>query len=433
MSNILSFIEWTRSNKVYEDVHPKIFKALKASPSKVFDKVSDAKYELGDKSGLTGYAAQGSSRAVHHTTKGHEIELDGQKVRDSTILKTTLARQSTVKGKQTGQRQNEVEASKHIQQFATVVRDRKGGYKSNPDGVVPPVYEVGKKKKWLHSGQARDVSDDEFKELTKTKDYPKGLSHAEIDYMTKKGQGEDSSHPFVQKIAKFRKATGISDFHRGNWGVWEHPSTKEKHLVLRDAGFDNSVKKDYGYDSSEATQRTPTAVTRSQPEPRSIKPNDKKITRPNPDQGKMKFRLPKGGGEKNKALQKQIRNDNTINRYDRHMIDQKAPKITHTYGTGELEAHRYHDKVGAYTHLAAVERKDGKVPSGKIKYVKADKNFQGDRLFKPHKQYQVVKPETKKEPNTLKYMDTRPSTDEFNQRQVDKAVKKYQANLNKGK
>lgn len=152
---ILSFSDWERANKVYEDVHSKVFAALRGAPTKLHQGVSNAKNALGDESGLTGHGAQGSSRGVYQTTKGHEIDLDGKKAKVSTILKTTLQRKSTVPGKQTGQRQNEVEASSHIQKFATIVRDGKGGYKTNPDGVVPPVYEIGKKSKWLHSGTAR--------------------------------------------------------------------------------------------------------------------------------------------------------------------------------------------------------------------------------------------------------------------------------------
>lgn len=428
-NKILSFSDWERANKVYEDVHSKVFAALRSAPTKLHQGVSKAKNELGDESGLTGYGAQGSSRGVFHTTKGHEIELDGKKTKVNTILKTTLQRKSTVPGKQTGQRQNEVEASAHIQKFATIVRDGKGGYKTNPDGVVPPVYEIGKKSKWLHSGTARDLKPGEFRELTKHDSHPDGLESYHVSSATNYGRGEDHEHPFIRKVAKFRKETGIGDLHDGNWGVWEHPHTGERHLVLRDAGFDDSVKKDYGYHSSQRTVQTPLPVTKHAEEPKAErKPRAPKVPQVG-DQEALKLRIPKGGADKNKALQKNLKQD-TIQKYDRHMIDQKADKVPHAPTTFNRASQLYDHKVGAYTYLAGLKKAIGKDPSSHdVRLAKAEKNFQDDRKYNPRKQYVInaKKPEAEENP------DNKPSTAEYNQRRVDVAVEKLRRNKQRAK
>jgi hypothetical protein len=425
---ILSFSDWERANKVYEDVHSKVFAALRSAPTKLHQGVSNAKNELGDESGLTGFGAQGSSRGVYHTTKGHEIELDGKKTKVNTILKTTLQRKSSVPGKQTGQRQNEVEASNHIQKFATIVRDGKGGYKTNPDGVIPPVYEIGKKSKWLHSGTARDLEPGEFRELTKHDSHPDGIESYHLSSWTSHGSGEDHEHPIVRKFAKFRKETGIGDFHDGNFGVWEHPHTGERHLVLRDAGFDNSVKKDYGFHSSKGTVQTPVPVTKHAEEPKAERkprgPAAPKVPQVG-DQEALKLRIPKGGADKNKALQKNIK-QNTIQKYDRHMIDQKAEKFPHTPNTIDRVNQQYDHKVGAYTYLAGLKKGLGKDPSSHdVRYAKADKNFQGDRRYNPNKQYVI---NAKKPEKAEENPDNKPSTAEYNQRRVDIAAEKFRIN-----
>jgi hypothetical protein len=425
MTKILSFNEWDRSSKIYEDVHPKVFAALRRAPEKVFTGVQDAARELGHESGLIGHGASGSSRGVFHTTKGHTINLDGKETKVDTILKSTLKRKSLVKGKQTGQRQNEVESAAHIQKFATVVRDGTGGYKTNPHGVIPPVYEIGKKSKWLHAGAARDVSHREFRELTQTKEHPEGLSASEVSdaarHVANGNSHPKENHPLVQKMARFIKATGVADMHQDNWGVWEHPHTGERHLVLRDAGYDSSMRKEYGwgYSAGSHDMKTPQQVTKQQDEPKAPRrPRDAKGPQVG-DQLGLKMRVPKGGAEKNKAVQKAAA-QGTITKYDHHMINQKAEKITHKPNTSELNADRWNDNIGAHTFLAKQKVYNERMPNHTdIDNAKRMKNWK-----KKHYVLNAPKQPTTSELNP----DNKPSTAEYNKRRVDVAAEKLRIN-----
>lgn len=258
-----------------EDVHPKVLGALRVDPPRVLDNVLKARDDLkktpDTNSGLADHEpAKGSSRAVLQVKNDHKAVVDGKHASLKGIVKMAYGMKGN-HGKLTGQMQNKVEASKHVQKFATLVRDGKKGFKTNPDGVVPPLFSHGNDHSFIHIGHADNVSREEFQELTKTKSHPGGITTSHVTWATdpkeKNNRSYDHvrSHPLVQKVAKFRKATKIADFHQDNWGVWTHPHTSEKHLVLRDAGFNRQVAKDYGYGGNIKTVKdyNPTAATKS--------------------------------------------------------------------------------------------------------------------------------------------------------------------------
>jgi hypothetical protein len=272
------------SEFVREDVHPKILGALKAAPPHVLDNVLSARDSVDTSPNTKGSGLQpdqtpskGSSRAVLHVKNDHQAVVDGRPTALKGVVKMAhdghIARGGSNEGKLTGQIQNKVEASKKIQKFATLVRDGsgKGHFKTNPHGVVPPVFAHGNDHAFIHIGHADSITHAEFSKLTVTKNHPDGLDLGYMRHMTdpkldkydKQRFKHEMTHPLVKKFAAFRKATGVSDMHTSNFGVWTHPHTGEKHVVLRDAGFDPSVAKHYGWDHEAEESKARPQVTKS--------------------------------------------------------------------------------------------------------------------------------------------------------------------------
>jgi hypothetical protein len=249
-----------KRKQLHEKAHQNILGALKAKSPQVLDKVLKARDALPDGGGLEKdqQPRKGSSRAVLYAKNDHVAKVDGKVVSMKGIVKMAHDDHHDIK---VGQDQNRVEASVAIQKHATLVRDKKGGFKTNKNGVVPPVFKHGNNHTFIHAGHAEDTSYDEIQHLTKTADHPNGLSLGQLDsasHPTRQSYRKSDpiyKHPLVKKLKKFRKETGVSDFHSGNIGVWTHPHTGEKHLVIRDAGFNQSVaNKHYGHGGGAASQ-----------------------------------------------------------------------------------------------------------------------------------------------------------------------------------
>lgn len=238
---------------ITEKAHQNIIGALKAKSPEVLDKVLKARDSLPDGGGLEPHQepAKGSSRAVLYAKNDHVAMVDGKSATMKGVVKMAHDDHYDVK---VGQDQNKVESSAKIQKHAVLVRDGKGGFKTNKNGVVPPVFKHGNNHTFIHAGHADDVSHQEFRRLTKTKSHPDGIALDQLDdasHPTRKvykATDKIHQHPLVKAFKKFRKETGISDFHPGNFGAWTHPHTGEKHIVIRDAGYDSGVaKKHYGH------------------------------------------------------------------------------------------------------------------------------------------------------------------------------------------
>jgi hypothetical protein len=254
---------------ITEKAHQNIMGALKAKSPQVLDKVLAARDSLPDGGGLEPHQepAKGSSRAVLYAKNDHVAMVDGKSATMKGIVKMAHDDHHPI---HVGQDQNRVEASAKIQKHATLVRDKKGGFKTNPNGVVPPVFKHGNNHTFIHAGHADDVSHQEVRRLTKTKALPDGLSFDQLDDASHpkrrayKATDKIYQHPLVKALKKFRKDTGIGDLHPGNFGAWTHPHTGEKHLVLRDAGFDHSVaKKHYGGWDAPSGAKSPQHLTQA--------------------------------------------------------------------------------------------------------------------------------------------------------------------------
>jgi hypothetical protein len=104
---------------------------------------------------------------------------------------------------------------------------------------------VGTDDKYLHIGHADNIGYDDFRKLTKSASHPRGLDPDQLESALHLPSTRDLEHPLIRKFLAFKKKTGISDFNIDNFGLWTHPHTGEKHIVLRDAGFDRSTKDIY--------------------------------------------------------------------------------------------------------------------------------------------------------------------------------------------
>lgn len=231
-------------------LHPKVRSALDHAPDDLvlpaakgaFRRLRGQRIDSGIKSSVS---PKGSSRAVLNTRE-HDIVLDGKPAKVAGVLKMVYkGTRARVGGQRLGTLQNKAESSSLIQQHATMVQQPDGSWKTNPNGVVPPVIQRGTGDKYLHMAHARDATYEDVKRLTKSKAHPNGIDPWSLSDYFEYPRKEDLTNPVVKKFHEFSRATGVRDFHEDNIGVWTHPHTGKEHLVLRDAGFDPTIAKAY--------------------------------------------------------------------------------------------------------------------------------------------------------------------------------------------
>jgi len=233
-----------------EALHPRVKSALDhAPPELVLHSAKGAHRRLKGKKIKSGIestkTAKGSSRAVMRTAE-HDVVLDDKPAKLSTVLKTAYkSLRSKYQGRLLGQYQNDVESSDAIQKHSVMIRQKDGTWKSNPDGLIPPVLYKDRRGKYLHIGRAYNATDDQIRALTKSNVHHKGLSSDQLFNKIEYPNKRDLESPHIQRFRRFMHDTGVKDFHGDNWGIWTHPHTGEKHLVLRDAGFDDFVLNAY--------------------------------------------------------------------------------------------------------------------------------------------------------------------------------------------
>ncbi len=131
---------------------------------------------------------EGSSRAYLQHEEPHQIVLDGK----PTTIK--VGTKIAVRGRldpyhfgdsSLGSMQNEAENNDHYvnSNYRIITEgDTKGHYKTNTDkGIFPPLIDHDvQNHEWSHVGHVRDFKSGEFGELTKTEDYPTGISHKDF-------------------------------------------------------------------------------------------------------------------------------------------------------------------------------------------------------------------------------------------------------------
>jgi hypothetical protein len=163
-----------------------------------------------------------------------------------------------------GEMQNRIEADWYARQHHGVLSpgDRDGEFHTNDDGILAPVLDSHKDDHHITMAKTDKFSPKEFEELTKTKEYPKGLKFKEVQkilmhhHNVANGHHDDDldehhksleEHPFIYSAHQLVGNMGLhpGDFHASNMGIWEHPVTKKRYPVIRDYGYSTDISHEY--------------------------------------------------------------------------------------------------------------------------------------------------------------------------------------------
>lgn len=214
---------------------------------------------------------KGSSRAVFFPKEPKKINVDGVDTSTKTAVKIAfpgvLDRHH---GEDTtlGQDQNAKESDRFINNNYGILHHDRGSYKSNDHesgGVLAPVFETHEENHHLEMGRIDKLDTKSVGEATKTKEFPKGLKHDEIqdsmmhEHAMAHGQRKPSSnhseehldkvkeHPWVEHAISMMHDSGMhpGDLRKANMGIYTHPVTGKKHLAIIDYGFSNEIAKKY--------------------------------------------------------------------------------------------------------------------------------------------------------------------------------------------
>lgn len=347
MAKIKGFLEFCN-----EEVHPKVLGALQKAPQNlVLPSVIKAHRTLRAQGQDPGLApgkpesksggikpAKGSSRAVLGVKKPHKVVIDGEEAHVKSIVKMAYQGRKKIN---VGVEQNKIESHPNVQKHSVLKKQRDGSFKFNKKGVVPPVFSVGNNHSYLHAGHADGLPGDErkFREIMKTRGHPNGMSQsAFLSAVGGYGSDKDMKHPQVKKFHEFKARTGISDFHNENFGVWTHPHSGEKHIVLRDAGFDDSMKKHYDWGKRskgiQTIQRKAKFKSKQKLRKVNIRPladkNQGKLDLDNPNVGKI--RVVADTRAKYQAALGQKHKDKDQAKAQEAYKQLKDQKVTHTPG-----------------------------------------------------------------------------------------------------
>jgi hypothetical protein len=254
-----------------ESLHPDLQAVLDKSSSRnrlaSFSSAIRKKIKAGESTGLeSDKPKKGSSRAVYFPKEPHKITLDGKEAHVHSVVKVafhgTLDHHNK-SGMLLGEHQNLAEAD-HFgnRHYGILSSNSDGTYTTNHEsGVTAPVFDSHTDGHYLHMGRVRPFKNGEFRKLTTTHDFPKGISHEEFfhtlmhhheesqgrtHWQTPKNVDKLSDHPFIKKTLDFVQTMGQhpGDYNKRNLGVFEHPDGSH-HPVISDFGFSHSVAKEY--------------------------------------------------------------------------------------------------------------------------------------------------------------------------------------------
>lgn len=230
--------------------------------------------EAGEDTGLEdSKPKKGSSRAVYFPKDKKQLHIDGHPTEMHTVVKVAFPGtldKHTGHSQLLGEMQNEVEADHFSRQHYGLLRkDSQGKYTTNHSGIFAPVVAAhgddGEgNHHWLEMGRVTPLKSGDFKRLTKTPEFPKGISHQEffdavnrnhaeahgMNHISMTGQerhDEVVNHPLVESAINATLDTGMhpGDLVRRNMGVWVHPHTGKEHVVISDYGFTDEIGKAY--------------------------------------------------------------------------------------------------------------------------------------------------------------------------------------------
>lgn len=266
---------------VIENVHPEIQSVIrgKGTPAqKQHDIAAKIRtiHRSGGETGLENNMPKGSSRAYLKHKDAHQTMIDGKPAEFHTGTKVAIRasldqhHDKEKYGGTLGQLQNHAEnGDRHANQNYRILtrhHDDKNEYTTNEEhGIFPPLVEHDHENgDWSHVGHSRDIKAGEFRKHTKTKEFPKGISHKDftgaLERRYERHHGrywntpEDAhldkvdEHPLVQKFHDYHDnyASPPHDYRQmKNMGIFEHPHTGKAHIVARDHGFDSNVESAY--------------------------------------------------------------------------------------------------------------------------------------------------------------------------------------------
>lgn len=212
---------------------------------------------------------QGSSRHYWEMPEKHHITLDGKpasiKHGIKLAVKSDLDDYHT--GKMFGKQQN-IEESKPEYNDFRVIKKTGDTYETNHSGVLTPIFHSEHDGSWVDVGHVTPLKKDKtgfcdaIDKLT-----PKNFSGRKPDIddiliavKDKEHLNQDpkyvmssynkrllDEHPFAKKLASLVTHTGITshDLHSENFGIFEHPHTKEKIPVVLDYGANKTLLSNY--------------------------------------------------------------------------------------------------------------------------------------------------------------------------------------------
>lgn len=214
---------------------------------------------------------KGSSRAVFFPKDGKRITIDGKETNMPTAVKIAFPGQLDKYRKNNerllGEHQNEVESDHFIRNHYGMLRETdENQYKTNHEGVLAPV--VGNHPEYHHleMGKVSPMVKSKFKQITKSKSHPTGLSFDDMyhglnkEYADAHGQHygappsyteekheKTMEHPFVQNLHDMMLNSGMhpGDLRPANMGIWTHPHTGKEYPVVSDYGFNTDIAKHY--------------------------------------------------------------------------------------------------------------------------------------------------------------------------------------------
>lgn len=211
---------------------------------------------------------KGSSRAVYFPSEADDINIDGQDTKMHSVLKVaypgTLDKHND-SGMLFGEHQNIAEGDHYTQQSYSMLRHNDDGkLVTNHDGILAPVVHSHDEGHYLQMAKIDPIKAGDFRTHTKTDEFPKGISHDEFYDACNHEHGQChgrthhgktsperieqvKEHPLVQSTLSYMFDHGAhpADFNKGNMGVWTHPITGSKHIVLSDYGYDDNLAKEY--------------------------------------------------------------------------------------------------------------------------------------------------------------------------------------------
>ena len=270
------------NNIIVENLHPELQHIVTSAgsnvskQSQIANKIKDLSAR-GESTGIEGNMPKGSSRAYLQHKDLKPVIVDGKNVPMKTGTKVAIRAaldkyhdRSKHEGMSLGALQNHAEGSDHWvnNNYRTLTETKSGHFETNTDrGIFPPLVEHDHENhEWTHVGHASDIKSNDWKRLTKNKDFPNGITHNDFyttlnrfhernngKHWTRDKRSEDymdkvEEHPLVQKFIDYHGNTGNPTYdytQQKNLGVWKHPVTGDEHIVARDHGFDLGVQTAY--------------------------------------------------------------------------------------------------------------------------------------------------------------------------------------------